>query len=178
MGKVYKVVQDCELKVEWRNLLYKNIARPRACFILWLACHEKLATKDRLHRFGMIDNVSCCFCSGMESLNHLFFECTSTREIWLEVLEWIQICHIPGEWHNERHWIIQHTRGKSAKAAVLKMAITETIYEIWNMRNNKSFGKNVGNTKIGQKIIDTLIYRGWNNKKVRKYIAILMMGGL
>lgn len=40
MGKVYKMLQDYELKVEWRNFMYRNNVHPRACFILWLACHK------------------------------------------------------------------------------------------------------------------------------------------
>lgn len=95
----------------------------------------------------MIDNVDSCFCFDMESLNHLFFDCVITRKIWLEALRWIQIRHIPRKWHNEMNWILQHTRGKSAKATVLKMTITETIYEVWNIRNTNSFGQDVDNTK-------------------------------
>lgn len=26
-------------KVDWRKLLYANLARPRALFTLWMACH-------------------------------------------------------------------------------------------------------------------------------------------
>lgn len=63
------------------------------------------------------------------------------------------------------------------KAATLKMGITETIYEIWNLRNNRSFGKEIDTTHIGKKIKDIIIYRGWNNVKLRKYIAILMLEG-
>lgn len=55
------------------------------------------------------------------------------------------------------------------------MAATETIYELWKTRNNKSFGETFDITKIGKRIIDILVYRGWNNKKLRNYIAILMI---
>ncbi|XP_058756747.1 uncharacterized protein LOC131629961 [Vicia villosa] len=57
---------DCKIKefylhflaqsndVDWKGLLMGNYARPRAKMMLWLACHGRLATKDRLVKFGMI----------------------------------------------------------------------------------------------------------------------------
>ncbi|XP_058742641.1 uncharacterized protein LOC131615169 [Vicia villosa] len=111
-----------------------------------------------------------------ESLDHLFFYCPTLRHIWLEVLDWIQMKHIPGDWKHELEWLIKTSKGKSNKTAVLKLAITETIYELWSYRNDKSFGNSVNNKSIRKKIIDTIVYRGWNSVKLKKYIAILMLG--
>ncbi|XP_058783432.1 uncharacterized protein LOC131658115 [Vicia villosa] len=130
MSHVYYTLQCWDQKVKWRDLMYGNMARPRACFIMWLACQSKLSTKDRLFKFGMIDNTSCCFCLNEESINHLFFICLYTRNIWLEVLAWIQVQHNPVGWEHEIDWLIQQAKGKSARVVVIKMAITKTIYEI------------------------------------------------
>ncbi|KAH1252729.1 hypothetical protein GmHk_04G009618 [Glycine max] len=130
MGKLYRKLQYCGQRMEWNNLLYGNTARPRANFILWLACHGRLSTKDRLCKYGMIDDKSCCFCSEEESMNHLFFACDNSKRVWMKVLQWVQIRHDPSDWPNELHWLIRHTKGKGTRATVLKMAIAETIYEI------------------------------------------------
>ncbi|XP_058727135.1 uncharacterized protein LOC131598566 [Vicia villosa] len=172
MGRMYRKLQDYGQKVNWKNLMYGNNARPCTNFILWLACHGRLATKDRLYKFGMTDNTSCCFCPKVESLNHLFFECETMKKIWMEVLQWARINHVPEDWHEEKKWLVHQTKGKRTRAAIIKMAVSETIYELWRIRNNKSFGETVDITKVGRKIIDTLIYRGWYNKKIRNYIAI------
>ncbi|CAK8574064.1 unnamed protein product [Lathyrus sativus] len=145
--------------------------------MLWLACHGRLATKDRLHKYGMIEDTECCFCEKNESLNHLFFECERLKSVWIEILRWAQINHTPGNWHSEMKWLIQHTKGKGVRVAVIKMAISETIYEIWQARNNSIFGEKPEITIIGRKVIETLVYRGWNTKKLRKYIVILMLEG-
>lgn len=55
------------------------------------------------------------------------------------------------------------------------MTTTKTICEIWNLRNQKSFGSEVDTKNVGNRIIDTIVYRGWNNKKLRKYVATLMI---
>lgn len=41
------------------------------------------------------------------------------------------------------------------------LAVSETICGIWKFRNKMSFGKNVGNMKIGDTIINILVYREW-----------------
>ncbi|CAK8536914.1 unnamed protein product [Lathyrus sativus] len=69
----YKVLIDDGTRVLWGKLIKFNKARPRAIFCLWQACHGKLATKDRLKRFGMIEDNICNLCQTEdETLNHLF----------------------------------------------------------------------------------------------------------
>ncbi|CAK8568890.1 unnamed protein product [Lathyrus sativus] len=130
MSNLYAKLHDCGQPVEWRNLVYGNNARPRANFMLWLACHGRLATKDRLHN------------------------------VWTKILRWAQINHTPGNWHSKLKWLIQHTKGKGVRVAVIKMAISKTIYEIWQARNKSIFGKKPEITIIGRKVIDTLVYKG------------------
>lgn len=121
--KIYRKLQDVDPKWEWRDLIYRNNACPRSCFILLLICHGKLATKDRLYRIGMVDNMNCC-----ESIHLLFFDCDEMRKIWIQILEWLQMKHIPSGWHDEIQWLTQHTRSKSLRARVLQMAATYINY--------------------------------------------------
>jgi hypothetical protein len=62
MKMMYLAIHD-RSQTGCRTLFYGNLARPRALVNLWLACNERLATRDRLHKFGLIDAISCCFCS-------------------------------------------------------------------------------------------------------------------
>ncbi|XP_058764808.1 uncharacterized protein LOC131635498 [Vicia villosa] len=175
MGKMYRILQTYGSKVEWRNLQYNNNAKPRSKFMFWMACHERLATKDRLCKFGFVKDTKCGFCVKDESVNHLFFECESLKKVWKEVLAWIQINHSPGDWNDERNWLVQNTKGKGSCAAIIKMAATETIYALWKYRNARILGDDIDIDKVRKDIIDTLVYKGWENKKLRNHIAILML---
>ncbi|CAI8610766.1 unnamed protein product [Vicia faba] len=110
------------------------MARPRA-FVLWLACNGRLATKDRLRRFGLINDENCIFCHQRETHNHLFFGCHTLKDVWLKVLMWLQVVHDPKEWHEELPWMMQTCNGKRWKYAFLKCAVTETMYHVWKHRN-------------------------------------------
>ncbi|XP_058755421.1 uncharacterized protein LOC131628600 [Vicia villosa] len=54
MKDLYLQLIDDQSRVDWRNLMRNNYARPRALITLWLGCHRRLATKDRLVKMGMI----------------------------------------------------------------------------------------------------------------------------
>ncbi|GAU34735.1 hypothetical protein TSUD_17080 [Trifolium subterraneum] len=89
MKKMYMAVYDRAQSVVWRTLFYGNMARPRAPVNLWLACHERLATRDRLHKYGSTDTTRYCFCNADETQQRLMCNCSETKGIWRKILEWI-----------------------------------------------------------------------------------------
>ncbi|XP_058751794.1 uncharacterized protein LOC131624890 [Vicia villosa] len=172
---VYKQVMKVHGQAPWYRLFCRNSARPQALFILWTACHGKLATRNRLFWFGMVDYTTCCFCLQEETMEHLLFECLETKTIWKQVLLWLNCQHEPLTWNQEMMWLIQNCRGKSIRSDMLKLAIAETVYGIWMYRNSVSFGKDVDRLTIGTKIIDIIVYRGWVKLKLRPHIARLVL---
>lgn len=92
---MYHASEECHQEPIWRKLCYGNMATPRAQFVLWIACHEKLTTRERMHKFRLIANDKCCFFYSVETLKHIFFECTTLDKIYKEVLCWLQIDRSP-----------------------------------------------------------------------------------
>ncbi|XP_058779495.1 uncharacterized protein LOC131653382 isoform X4 [Vicia villosa] len=154
-----------DVKPVWRHLMFGNFARPRSVFIFWLACNGRLATKERLKRFGLIQDDRRVFCLQQETIGHLFFCCNRLKSIWEQVLRWINIAHTPMEWDRELEWITYSCRGKGWRATLLKSAVTETVYAIWKARNDNVFGHSNYIRDIEKEIIDILVYRRWNAKK-------------
>jgi hypothetical protein len=95
--------------------------------------------------------------------------------IWHKVLQWMNFDHSPLEWDEELRWITRSSKGKGWKALLLKCAAAETIYALWKYRNDVCFGNGVNNTKIEDDIVNTIVYRGWMNTKLRKHIAHLLI---
>ncbi|XP_026451689.1 uncharacterized protein LOC113352021 [Papaver somniferum] len=57
-------------------------------FFLWLLCHEKLMTADKLVRRGMDVDRTCSFCEEEdETSSHLFCECWRIKRIWTYFVE-------------------------------------------------------------------------------------------
>ncbi|XP_058766071.1 uncharacterized protein LOC131639605 [Vicia villosa] len=96
MKLMYAAMNDHENLVDWRSIFHRYLARPMANFITWMLCHEKLATKDRLMRFKLITDSVCSICkTADETIAHLFFECMENKEVWCQVLQWIDKDHRP-----------------------------------------------------------------------------------
>lgn len=140
--------------------MHDNPARPRALFTLWMAFHDRLGKKERLHRFGFIDNNHCIFYNHPETLQHLLFSCHEAHGIWQHALKWLQVLHTPEGWIEELVWIIGNLKEKEAKGAILKCAFVETIYKVWKHISSCCFGS-VSSRNIAPKIIDNVIYRCW-----------------
>lgn len=164
MQQLYDKMIDDANRVPQRHLLRNNYARPRAILFTWLACQGRLGTKVRLARFSIITERRCNLCEDAdETLGHLLFECRYSKEIWKNVLEWIGIKHEPCDWTAELGWLMQKTTKKGWRFKVLKIAIAETFYGLWQYINDLIFGKHIHRittTDNSNKIIENVMYRG------------------
>lgn len=78
---------DVVLNNEVVRLTWKKVAPPRAQFVVWLMCLGRLKTGAMLHRLDMEEDALCPFCnSRLEELNHVFFECNLSWNIWMKIL--------------------------------------------------------------------------------------------
>lgn len=68
--RIYYGLMGLNHSAHWKKLFFDNDAKPRARFILWLACHDRLTTKDRLVKSGVITNDQCMLCRSSEILEH------------------------------------------------------------------------------------------------------------
>lgn len=96
----------------WRKLWYGNMARPKALSTKWLAFQNPLTTKDKLYKFGIIDQEECCFCREKETVQQSLFKCAKLKQIWIKVLNQLQIQHNPLNWDAELKWIMRAAKGR------------------------------------------------------------------
>lgn len=76
--------------------MYGNNVGPCAMFITWMTCQDRLATKEWLKRFNIIQSDTCCFCDKQKNLQHAMFDCEEIKDTDKYVLNWLQIHHNPG----------------------------------------------------------------------------------
>ncbi|XP_058733386.1 uncharacterized protein LOC131604994 [Vicia villosa] len=175
MGKIYRDLNRNYTNVSWSVLFAGNIARPRALYCLWLACHKRLATRERLAKFGLINDTNCCFCNHNETMEHLFYGCSTMKNIWSEILDWLHIGHTPLEWSQELQWLTRSGKGKGIKVGILKMAAAECVYQCWRFRNDVCFGNIHDIGKVVHNIKEAIIHRGWSYRKYKEFIARNLM---
>ncbi|KAE8685562.1 hypothetical protein F3Y22_tig00111095pilonHSYRG00084 [Hibiscus syriacus] len=111
--KVDKLDSLIKLREEARRLFWPatNLTQIKA----WMVILDRLATKDRLVRFGMMTDNICGLCDvGQESQNHLFLEYSFAKEVWGAILRacglQLQILHC---WNDALRWLTSNLKGKS-----------------------------------------------------------------
>ena len=66
--------------VNWHHTIWFPQAIRRHTFIVWLSIQDRLATQDKLLKWGLTNFVSYVFCkASFEDRNHLFFGCQFLR---------------------------------------------------------------------------------------------------
>ncbi|WMV26834.1 hypothetical protein MTR67_020219 [Solanum verrucosum] len=98
---------------------------------LQMRVNGRLATKDGLAKWGMIQSPLCPLCQRMnEDHDHLFFQCSYSAEVWSKILNWQGIDRGTMHWTAEVQWAIKHMKGKGSTALVYKMAMASSLYYI------------------------------------------------
>ena len=49
--------------------------------------HKEIYTKEKLHRFNLIDSPNCTMCGGIEDFRHKITECEYSKRIWTETFK-------------------------------------------------------------------------------------------
>ncbi|XP_059290313.1 uncharacterized protein LOC132043877 [Lycium ferocissimum] len=110
---------------------------PRHKFNLWLAIQRRLATVDRLQKFGIDIPKDCIFCArDEETFDHFFFTCSHTRTIWGILFKWLGHTRRIGSWQEEVDWINRLAKRKNGRDSVTCYTFAMMIYCIWHLRNS------------------------------------------
>nr|XP_010314353.1 uncharacterized protein LOC104645042 [Solanum lycopersicum] len=139
--QIYDYLRGEKAKPIWKCLMFKNSARPKAIFTMWILMYRKLATVDRLAKWGLTHDTACVLCTDIdESLDHLFLQCHYVGKVWERVLAWAGFNNIRAKtWTQFVQWCIQHGKGKTTRAQLFKMILAEVVYAVWNERNKRIF---------------------------------------
>ncbi|KAL2901703.1 hypothetical protein RDABS01_026785 [Bienertia sinuspersici] len=135
--KVYLALKEENPKVFLHRNVWGRLSLPKHQFCAWLAIQERLNTKERLERMGLVRDTDCVLCQGAnETWNHLFFQCPYSKQIIQDITQWLgakpTVLSIPllYRWINRRATISKFQKD------VWCAAINATIYHIWQQRNN------------------------------------------
>ncbi|XP_039057118.1 uncharacterized protein LOC120200312 [Hibiscus syriacus] len=137
---IWEAVRDRKSKVSWHKIIWFPMHIPKFSMISWMAILDKLPTRDRLSRMGIVIDTQCVLCNeATESRNHLFVDCNFAKLLWNSILNLAHVHkpHLP--WESMIEWACVEWRGKSLISILLKIAWTSYIYTIWEERNRRIF---------------------------------------
>ncbi|XP_058759641.1 uncharacterized protein LOC131632942 [Vicia villosa] len=169
---MYDEIHGSHTDMSWKVMFYKNYARPRACFITWLAFWGRLPTKDRLAKINITTDGVCSFCGEQENIMHLFFQCRYTAQIWCCILNWLGYQRNTWDWRQESIWMSMEAKKKGWKRILLRMAATETIHHLWQARNALCFEQISPSPDLVHQIKAAVVLRAQFIKCVKNHVQL------
>ncbi|KAL2935182.1 hypothetical protein RDABS01_018300 [Bienertia sinuspersici] len=143
ISMAYKKLMGMHPKVYWRRIVCNNKASPRSLFVVWLMLSKKLVTVEILRKWHVQCDMLCVFCqSADKTIEHLFFGCQFTQDVWQRVLNKLGYKRNVTNHNNEIDYAVRSSRRKSDKAKVYCKLFAEYIYAIWLQTNNRRFARN------------------------------------
>ncbi|XP_060212026.1 uncharacterized protein LOC132639602 [Lycium barbarum] len=135
----------------------------------------RLATVDRLLKFGIQVPPSCVFCdSADETLDHLLFNCTITRALWTRLLNWLGIQRTIGTWQEEVNWVCTWAKRRTEKGAIISVIFAMLVATIWRERNLLRFHNGYFQVdRICREIAIHIHIKGQHNRKWQQELLVL-----
>ncbi|XP_039023343.1 uncharacterized protein LOC120155962 [Hibiscus syriacus] len=141
VNEVWKVIRRKYERESWAGLIWFPLHIPRFAMITWFALFDRLPTRDRLLKLGLVVASECVLCSSdLETRDHLFFNCVFSKEVWGGILQICNLSRSVGGWSQEVLWAVAELKGRSLIITLLKLAGNAYVYRILNERNCRVFG--------------------------------------
>lgn len=118
-------------RVSWAGLIWGKGYIPRFSFVTWIALQNRLYTCERLFAWGVSPSNLCPVCnSEIETVKHLFFQCSVYNAVLLEVLKLCRITRGTLDWRREISWFERRARGKTLLSRIRRTALCAAVYYV------------------------------------------------
>ncbi|XP_039021875.1 uncharacterized protein LOC120154125 [Hibiscus syriacus] len=131
IGHIWNDIRVKNPKVHWQSILWFSLLIPKHSIISWMTFLDRLPTKERLHRMGIVTDCQCTFCgNGMESRNHLFFESKIATALWFAIFSYCGLRFTHHSWDALYAWATVKWKGSSILSLIMKLSSNALIYTI------------------------------------------------
>lgn len=129
--------------------VWNNILIPKVNMFFWLASHNSILTIDNLIRRGLKFPNRCELCQKEgESVDHLFFHCSFTREIWCKMWEKWKINWVMKKSIKDIIWQWNYPTKCQIIKNLWSLTLLMICWGIWKERNNRIFREEKCNIQV------------------------------
>ncbi|KAJ9535929.1 hypothetical protein OSB04_un000909 [Centaurea solstitialis] len=153
--------------VAWTSSVWFKGHIPKHSFCMWVACLHRLPTQDRIAEWKHEPPDLLCSLCGLvrDSHDHLFFECTFSRQVWLKIMDEVDWFDFPCSWSAIVDALTE--ADTAPKSLTHQLALAASVYFVWSERNQRLFtDKRNPVPYIVQQILSTVFDRvAWKHRK-------------
>ncbi|CAH2060492.1 unnamed protein product, partial [Thlaspi arvense] len=104
--------------VLWNKAVWFKDHIPKHAFGCWVVARNRMLTRDRLRRWGIMVPSQCLLCNTHdESREHLFFDCPYSNEVWTSFTSAANLSS-PAQFDDLLCWIVQPSPDKNINKIV------------------------------------------------------------
>lgn len=123
-------------QVSWHKQVWFAGHIPKHAFLTWVNVRHRLATRDRMRRWGLQVPASCVLCfTHNESREHLFFECSFSSVVWQHFTSAANL-HPPPSFEATLSWLGRPS-SNSHLVLIIRFIYQASKYAIWKERNSR-----------------------------------------
>jgi hypothetical protein len=130
---LYVVINDKGVRQVYTPVMWKIHVTSRIHIFLWLLANNKTLTRDNLEKTRELNDKTCLFCTELESVSHLFYECCVARRIW-EVIAEVTDLPLITDFESMAKWWI-----KGKKCNSVNVIYDAVLWSLWKLRNSLCF---------------------------------------
>ncbi|XP_039011422.1 uncharacterized protein LOC120140519 [Hibiscus syriacus] len=106
---IWENIRQRREKVDWHRLIWFPAHVPKFSVVAWMVMLDRLTTKDRLGRFGiMTDNLCGLGGASQETRNHLFLEYSYSCEVWRSIMNFCGLHYqLSSCWDDAIRWMLK-----------------------------------------------------------------------
>ncbi|KAJ9536637.1 hypothetical protein OSB04_un000186 [Centaurea solstitialis] len=172
------LIGDFDL-VPWADSVWFKGHIPKHSFCMWVACLRRLPTQDRMAAWKHDPPDLLCSLCGLvlDSHDHLFFECTFARQVWLQVLAKVNSIDFPCSWEAILDAI--SNSGTAPSTLTHRLVLAASVYFVWCERNTRIFTADRNPIPVlVQRILSAVFDRvAWKQQKVAVDFTHVVMTG-
>ncbi|GJR45831.1 reverse transcriptase domain, reverse transcriptase zinc-binding domain protein [Tanacetum coccineum] len=157
VSMVWSCIRPRGDKVSWFDVVWFSYCIPRHAVNLWLIMKQRLKTQDKLSSWDVSGSLmtSCPLCDLQpDSLEHLFFECTFSMQIWSHMSRYAGMNSVGPVFTQIVSAIMPFAKRKSSRSVIAKLVLAACAYFVWQERNERLF-KN--STRSVKQVIDCIM---------------------
>ena len=124
--ETWDFVRERHLECHWSNEVWFQYATPKYSFIMWMAMKGRLATGDRMRHWNGNVLTSCVLCAEhLETVEHLFFGCCYSAQIWEALMK----------------GILRDCKRRRMHQFIVSYMFQAAVYMIWREQNRRRHGE-------------------------------------
>ncbi|KAG5396870.1 hypothetical protein IGI04_018684 [Brassica rapa subsp. trilocularis] len=132
-AKTWEQIRNKRNGVSWSSSIWFSQGIPRYAFIVWLAVQNKLATGDRLRKWGI--QQGCVLCGERdETRDHLFFVCLYSYTVWDRLASRLVGRRINPDWQDMLRFIQTGATNRTDQI-LIRLVFQAVVFSVWRERN-------------------------------------------